>query len=89
MANKRTLKRAINIICGELLAEVVAASLYGNDRHKEGGETLLYSILHIQRNYISRVSHPQPGMPPKQYYADLRQKFHAEVSEVLDHINSL
>lgn len=89
MANKRTLKRAINVVCSELLTEAVAASLYGNDKFKDGDETLLHSILQMQRNYISRVSHPEPGMAPKRYFKDLRGKFSAEAGEALDHINSI
>ena len=30
MANKRTLKHSINLVCGDLFAECVAARLYGN-----------------------------------------------------------
>ncbi len=89
MANKRSLKRAINLICEELLTEAVAASLYGNDKHKNGDDTLLFSIMHTHANYISRVSHPEPGMKPSLYYKDLREKFYAEVSEIVDHINSI
>ena len=89
MANKRTLKRAINLICGELLTEAVAASLYGNDKHRKGDKTLAYSIMQMQRNYICRISHPEPGMLPKHYFKDLREKFSAEVCETVDHINNL
>lgn len=90
MANKRTLKRAINMICEELFTEAVAASLYGNDKHDGNGETtLLYSIVQMQSNYISRVSHPEPGMKAKDYYKDLREKFSAQVGEITDHINNL
>ena len=89
MANKRTLKRSINLICGELLAEAVAASLYDNDNHLADDDTLLFSIMHMQRNYICRVSHPEPGMSARTYYRDLREKFTAEVSETLDQINNV
>ena len=88
MANKRSLKRAINLICGELLTEAVAASLYGNDKQASGDDTLLFSIMQMQRNYICRVSHPEPGMTAKSYFKDLREKFSAEVSETVDHINN-
>jgi len=89
MANKRALKRAINLVCGELLAEAVAASLYGNDRHRKGDDTILFSIMQMQHNYICRVSHPEPGMSAKKYFQDLREKFSAEVGEIVDQINSL
>ena len=42
----------------------------------------------MQNNYITRVSHPEPGMSAKAYYKDLREKFSAQVSEVLDQLNS-
>lgn len=88
MANKRSIKKAINLVCGELLTEAVAASLYGNDKHKAGDDTLLFSIMQMQRNYICRVSHPEPGMTAKRYFMDLRAKFSAEVSEAVDNINN-
>ena len=87
MANKRTLKKAINLICEELFAEGVAVALYG-PRPKSEVEALLYSIVKMQNNYITRVSHPEPGMSAKAYYKDLREKFSAQVSEVLDQLNS-
>lgn len=89
MANKRNIKKAINLICGELLTEAVAASLYGNDKHKGDDDALLFSIMQMQRNYICRVSHPEPGMSARCYFKDLRAKFSAEVSEAVDHINNL
>ncbi|MBQ8713484.1 MAG: hypothetical protein IJ551_11800 [Prevotella sp.] len=89
MANKRTLKHAINSICEELFAEAVAASLYGNERNQENADALLFSILKLQGNYISRVSHTEPGMKAKDYFKDLRQKFTAEADELIDQINNL
>ena len=89
MANKRTLKRAINLISEELFTEAIAASLYGNDQHKSNADALLFSIVKMQANFISRVSHPEPGMTSRSYYKDLREKFSAEVSDIADQINQL
>ena len=89
MTNKRTLKRAINLICEELLAEVVAASLYGNEQHKENADAVLYSIIRLKSNYVSRISHIEPGMKARAYFKDLREKFAAEVDEIAGHINNL
>ena len=89
MANKRTLKHAINLICGELFTEAVAASLYGNEQHESNADALLFSIVKMQASFISRVSHPEPGMSARTYYKDLREKFAAEVSDIADHINQL
>ena len=71
MANKRDLKRTIHYVCGDLLAECVAASLYGEKPEKENIDALLTSILALQNQYIKRVSHPEPGMKQKDYFKDL------------------
>ena len=89
MANKRSLKKAINQICEELFTEGVAASLYGNEVSKENTEALLVAVVKTQRNYISRVSHPEPGIKAHAYYKDLREKFAAQVSEIVDQINNM
>ena len=91
MANKKSLKHAINLICDELFAEAVAASLYGNEPHKEktGADAVLTSIIRLQADYISRISHVEPGMAPKAYFKALRSKFTTEVDEIVDRINSL
>ncbi len=87
MTNKRTLKKAINLICEELFAEGVAIALYG-PRPQKDVEALLFSIVKMQQNYISRVSHPEPGMSSKAYYKDLRENFSAQVGEISDQLNS-
>jgi hypothetical protein len=89
MANRRSLKHAINLICEELFAEAVAASLYGNTKHEENADAVLAGILRMQDDYISRISHPEPGIEPKLYFKQLREKFTAQVGEIADHINYL
>ena len=86
MSNKRQLKRTINLICEELFAECVAASLYGNS--KDSAEALLYSTLKLRADYICRISHPEPGMSAKAYFKDLKEKFVAQVSDLADQLNN-
>ena len=89
MANKRTLKKAINAISEELFTEAVAASLYGSENNRDNSEALLFTIVKMQSEFTCRVSHPEPGMPAKKYFADLRDKFSAQASDIIDQINSL
>ncbi len=89
MSNKRDLKRTINYIASDLFAECVAASLYGNKDNAEEVNTLLSTIVTMQDNYLRRVSHIEPGMPAKQYFSDLKNKFNKEASEIIDHISNL
>jgi hypothetical protein len=87
MANKRTLKKAINLICEELFTEGIAVAHYG-PRPKSEVEAILFSIVKMGANYVTRVSHPEPGMSAKAYYKDLWDKFTAEVSEIQDQLQA-
>ena len=86
MANKRSLKRSITIICEEIFAECVAASLYGNNR--QSAEALIYSTIRMQDNFIRRISHPEPGMQAKAYYRILIEHFNNDVNDIVDQISN-
>lgn len=88
MANKRALKKGINVICETLFAECVAVSLYGTKENRAKAEDQFYAIVKLQDHFIRRVSHPEPGISAKKYFLDLREKFGKQVTEILDHINS-
>lgn len=89
MNNKRNLKQAINGICNELLAECMAASLYGSHSEAENVETLLASIIAVRDDFVSRISHPEPGMKPQDYYKQLINDFEVQINELADHVNNL
>ncbi len=86
MHNKRALKHSINLICEELLAECLAASLYGHNT--DGAKALIFTVVKLRDDFIRRISHPEPGMPPKVYFKKLREDFVAHASDTLDHINT-
>ncbi len=90
MANKRNLKREINYICSEMFAECVALSLYNNANIEESNvDSLLKSIMDLHSDYIMRVSHPEPGMKPREYYRCLVDSFNNDANEVVDQICNL
>ena len=89
MTNRKDLKRTINYICGELFAECVAASLYGGNPDKQNTEALLTSILRINTDFVKRISHPEPGMPKKEYFKVLIRDFNEQASEIVDQINNI
>ena len=89
MANKRCLNKSINYICEELLAECVAAQLYSAKPGSENVSPILSSIVHLQNNYVNRISHPEPGMSSKVYFKDLIEHFNKEASEIVDQISNL
>jgi hypothetical protein len=52
-------------------------------------EALLTSILTVHSNFISRISHPEPGMKPQKYFQDLKEDFNKQISEIIDQISNL
>ncbi|MBE6265829.1 MAG: hypothetical protein E7102_05055 [Prevotella ruminicola] len=87
MMNKRSLKKAINAVSDQLFANAVAVSLYGTDRNAENDEALIQSILSMREDFVSRISHPEPGMKKQEYYKDLREKFISQAQELADQIS--
>ena len=89
MTNKRTLKKSITQICEAMFSECVATTISAKKSSQENIEALLFSIVRMQDDYLSRISHPEPGMPAKQYFKVLREKFAAQASELIDQINNM
>lgn len=87
MMNKRSLKKAINAVSDQLFANAVAVSLYGNDRNAENDEVLINSIISLREDFVSRISHPEPGMKKQAYYKDLQEKFIKQAQELADQIS--
>lgn len=89
MTNKRDLKKAINYICSDLFTECLAASLCCSDDNVKACNDLLSGILLMHSDFVSRVSHPEPGMAAKKYYQKLATDFNKEVSALIDQISAL
>lgn len=89
MASKRTLKKYINNVCEALFAECVAVSLYNQSADNENVAALLMSIVKLQGDFISRISHVEPKMPAKVYFKELKSQFNISAGEVIDNITNL
>lgn len=89
MANKRELKQIINDVCEQLFAECMAVSLYEVKPDQETMRAMLTSILLFRKDYVARISHPEPGMPQKQYYKALLQDFKKHANELIDQVQGL
>lgn len=67
----------------------MAASLYNGGKKQEEVNAILTSIIIVQRDYVCRVSHVEPGMQPKAYFKDLKNKLGVQVAEITDNIASI
>lgn len=85
MANRRQLKKSIDLICSELIANCTVLNMCGiNDREKT--ESLLKKILDVHVEYISRISHTQKGQE-RLFYKKLREGFTQEIDAINKEIN--
>lgn len=88
MASRKVLKKNVNYITGELFAECLVNSLYVPGVDKVKADELMGEILKMQDEFISRISHTEPGNV-KGYYKKFRADFNAKVEEILDAMGKL
>lgn len=88
MASRRELKKNVNYIAGELFAECLINSMFvpGTDKAKADG--LMSEVLKMQDEFVSRISHTEPGNV-KGFYKKFRSDFNANVNEIIDAIAKL
>lgn len=88
MAKRRELKKNVNYIAGELFSECLINSKFipGTDKKKD--DELMVEIIKMQDEFISRISHTEPGNV-KGFYKKFRSDFNAKVNEIIDAIAKL
>lgn len=88
MASRRELKKTVNYISGELFSECLINSMFVPGTDKAKADQLMAEILKIQDEFISRISHTEPGNV-KGFYKKFRSDFNAKVNEIIDAIAKL
>lgn len=88
MASRRKLKKNVNYIAGELFSECLVNSMFvpGTDAAK--ADALMGKILLMQNDFISRISHTEPGNV-KGFYKKFREDFNVQVNAIIDEIGKL
>ena len=88
MASRRALKKNVNYIASELFTECLVNSLYVPGTDKKKADELMGEILNMQDEFISRISHTEPGNV-KGFYKKFRSDFNAKVEEIIDAMSKL
>ncbi|MDE6217010.1 hypothetical protein [Bacteroides sp.] len=88
MASRRNLKKNINYIAGELFTECLVNSLYVPGTDKQKADELMAEILKMQDEFVSRISHTEPGNV-KGFYKKLLSDLNAKVDEIIDAMGKL
>lgn len=88
MANRRDLKKSVNYIVSELFTECMVHALYVPGTDKQKADELLGEILNIQDEFLSRISHTEPGNV-KGFYKKFQEDFNARTEAVIEAIGKL
>ncbi|MBR4644928.1 MAG: hypothetical protein IKO73_07215 [Bacteroidaceae bacterium] len=88
MMKRREIKKDINSLCGDLFAECVALLHYKNKPDTKDVENVMLTILNMQDDMISRLSHVEPGST-KLFFKKLREELLARTEEIVEQIKAL
>ena len=88
MASKKNLKKVVAFIVDELATEAFFAS-YDAKGETEAWVSLFNRIFALNKEYVARINHVEPGMPAKKYFNTLCDSFNAEAKAILDEIKEL
>lgn len=83
MASRRKLKKSINYIASELFAECLYLKQTAGEEAGEKADALTTDVLKMHKEFISRISHTEPGNV-KGFYRKLYADFNAAAEKVLD-----
>ena len=86
---RRDIKKDINSLCGDLFAECVALIQYNKkDTNKNDVENVMLTILQMQNDMISRLSHVEPGST-RLFFKKLREDLLARTEDIVEQIKAL
>ena len=85
---RRLLKKQVNYIAGELFAECVVLTQVVPGIDEKKVDDLMTRILYMQDDFISRISHTQPGNV-KGVYKAFKADFQVQVDAIIDEIGNL
>ena len=85
---RRELKKSINYLSGELLAECLAAVSYNKNTHTQDVENVVKGILQMQNEMLMRLSHVEPGST-KLFFKKMKDDIAARTEEIVAQINAL
>ena len=85
---RREIKKDINSLCGDLFAECVALLHYKNKPDSKDVENVMLTILKLQDDMVSRLSHVEPGNT-KLFFKKLREDLLTRTEEIVEQIKAL
>ena len=85
---RKDLKKQINYLCGELLAECIAAADFSKKDNRQDVENVMLGILRMQNDWVCRLSHVEPGST-KLFFKRLHEDMQKRTDEIVEQIQAL
>ena len=86
MANRRKLKKNVNLVSNMAIGACMIAQL--DHENTEATNELIFEVLHLRRDILSRISHTEPGST-KKFYKRLNEDFKNGIEEIIVKANEL
>lgn len=84
MASRRQLKKSVKKVCADLFTDCVALSIC-QQADSETLEKLMAEILGLHDEYVSRISHTEPGAV-REFYRKFKAEFTEKVNDISQRI---
>lgn len=88
MASRKNLKKVISYIVDELATEAFYLSC--NSKAETAAWVDLFNkVFALNKEYIARVNHAEPGLPARKYFNTLCASFNEEAKTLLEEMQQL
>ncbi|MCR4993938.1 MAG: hypothetical protein K6A32_00940 [Bacteroidales bacterium] len=85
MAKRKNLKKAVNLVCENLLIELWAYGQMHKNIPPDDIENIAQSILMMQNDFVSRLSHVDKHQVNR-FFQQLHDDLSVSTNEIIDHI---
>lgn len=85
---RKDLKKRISCLCGELLAECMAAGQFGKQDNRQDVENVMLNIVKMQDDWTRRLSHVDPHSK-KLFFKKLNEDMRKRTDEIIGQIQDL
>ena len=85
---RKNLKKHINYLCGELLAECIASAQYSKRGNTQDVENVILGIVKMQNDMICRISHVEPGST-QLFFKKMKEDMQKRTDEIIEQIQNL
>jgi len=88
MASRRNLKKDVGYVIGDLFTECLIHKELVPGTDKAAADDLMVDLLKMDNEFITRISHTQPG-EAKQYYRVFYKDFSDALQNIANKLNAL